>query len=151
MLALSGLSSIFTWGSICLAHIRFRQAWKEQGHSLEELPFKSQSGVIGSWIGFAVNVLILIVQFWTGVWPIGYEELTLAQQVKKFFMSYLGAPIILTFYISFKLFNNTKIKAARHLDVDTGVKTWESARLREQDRLEHAAWPRWKKIYKLFC
>jgi hypothetical protein len=23
--------------------------------------------------------------------------------------------------------------------------------LREQDRLEHAAWPRWKKIYKLFC
>jgi len=93
----------------------------------------------------------LIVQFWTGAWPIGYEELTLAQQVKKFFMSYLGAPIILTFYISFKLFNKTKIKAARHLDVDTGVKTWESARLREQDRLEHAAWPRWKKIYKLFC
>jgi yeast amino acid transporter len=29
--SLSGLSSIFTWGSICAAHIRFRAAWKKQG------------------------------------------------------------------------------------------------------------------------
>jgi amino acid transporter len=28
MLAVSGLASIFTWGSICLCHIRFRRAWK---------------------------------------------------------------------------------------------------------------------------
>ncbi|CAL3964479.1 unnamed protein product, partial [Diplocarpon coronariae] len=27
LLALSGLSSIFTWASICLSHIRFRRAW----------------------------------------------------------------------------------------------------------------------------
>jgi amino acid transporter len=55
MLALSGLSSIFTWGSICLAHIRFRAGWKKQGHSLNELAFRSQPGVIGSWIGFLFN------------------------------------------------------------------------------------------------
>ena len=63
MLALSGLSSIFTWGSICLAHIRFRRAWKLQGHSLDELAFRSQPGVLGSWIGFILNVLILMAQF----------------------------------------------------------------------------------------
>lgn len=63
MLALSGLSSIFTWGSICLAHIRFRRAWKLQGHTLDELAFRSQPGVLGSWIGFIFNVLILIAQF----------------------------------------------------------------------------------------
>src|SRR5271168_1313306 len=34
MLAVSGLASIFTWGSICLCHIRFRRAWKLQGHAL---------------------------------------------------------------------------------------------------------------------
>lgn len=28
--SLSGLSTLFTWGSICIAHIRFRQAWKAQ-------------------------------------------------------------------------------------------------------------------------
>lgn len=32
LLALSGLSTLFTWGSICLAHIRFRAAWKFHGH-----------------------------------------------------------------------------------------------------------------------
>jgi len=36
MLAVSGLSSIFTWGSICACHIRFRHAWKYNGHTLDE-------------------------------------------------------------------------------------------------------------------
>jgi amino acid transporter len=51
MIAISGLAAIFTWGSICACHIRFRQAWKYNGHSVDELAFKSQAGVIGSWIG----------------------------------------------------------------------------------------------------
>lgn len=52
MLALSGLSSISAWGSNGLAHIRFRKGWRVQGHSLDGLAFRSQPGVVGSWIGF---------------------------------------------------------------------------------------------------
>lgn len=85
MLALSGLSSIFTWGSICLAHIRFRKAWKVQGHTLDELAFRSQPGIIGSWIGFILNCLVLVAQFWTGIWPVGYGDLTVREQVENFF------------------------------------------------------------------
>lgn len=59
MFAVSGLASIFTWGSICLCHIRFRAAWKLKGHTLDELPFRSQAGVLGSWIGLMLNILIL--------------------------------------------------------------------------------------------
>ena len=44
LLALSGLAALFTWGSICLAHIRFRNAWKYHGHSVDELPFKAALG-----------------------------------------------------------------------------------------------------------
>jgi amino acid transporter len=51
MLAISGLSAIFTWGSICACHIRFRAAWKYNGFTLDDLPYKSQPGVIGSWVG----------------------------------------------------------------------------------------------------
>ena len=69
MLAISGLSSIFTWGSICLSHVRFRRGWKVQGHSIDEIPFKAQTGVIGSWIGFGFNCLVLVAQFWTAMWP----------------------------------------------------------------------------------
>jgi len=67
MIAISGLAAIFTWASICMCHIRFRAAWKLRGHTLDELAFRSQAGVIGSWIGFIFNCLILVAQFWTGM------------------------------------------------------------------------------------
>lgn len=37
MVSMTGLSAIFTWGSICAAHIRFRKAWGLKGHTVEEL------------------------------------------------------------------------------------------------------------------
>jgi len=64
LLALSGLSSFVTWGSICLSHIRFRAAWKAQGMTVDDLPFQAACGVWGSWIGFLLNVLCLIAQFY---------------------------------------------------------------------------------------
>lgn len=62
LLALSGLAALFTWGSICLAHIRFRSAWKYQGHTLDEIPFKAVFGVAGSWVGLVLCVLVIIAQ-----------------------------------------------------------------------------------------
>jgi yeast amino acid transporter len=62
LLALSGLAVLFTWGSICLAHIRFRAAWKYHGHTVDEIPFNAIFGVWGSWIGLGLNVAVLIAQ-----------------------------------------------------------------------------------------
>lgn len=67
LLSFSGLSSFFVWGSICLSHIRFRHAWKFQGHSLDELPYKASFGVIGSYLGLSLNVLALIATFYTSL------------------------------------------------------------------------------------
>ncbi|PQE12732.1 amino acid permease protein [Rutstroemia sp. NJR-2017a BBW] len=151
MLALSGLSSIFTWGSICLAHIRFRRAWKMQGHSLDELAFRSQPGVFGSWVGFIFNVLILIAQFWTGVWPTDYEQLGAAGQVKSFFLAYLAAPIVIVFYIGYKLLYRTSIMRCKDMDLKTGMRGLDLPALMAEERAEKAAWPRWKKWYKTVC
>lgn len=60
LLALSGLAALFTWGSICLAHIRFRKAWAYHGHTLDEIPFQAIGGVAGSWVGLILCVLVLI-------------------------------------------------------------------------------------------
>ena len=68
LLALSGISNFFVWGSICLAHIRFRKAWKAQGYHPRQLPYKATFGVWGSWIGLILNFLCLIAQFYTAVW-----------------------------------------------------------------------------------
>lgn len=62
LLALSGLATLFTWGSICLAHIRFRKAWAYHGHTLDEIPFHAVGGVYGSWLGLFLVVIVLIAQ-----------------------------------------------------------------------------------------
>jgi yeast amino acid transporter len=62
LLALSGLAALFTWGSILGAHIRFRQAWKHHGHTLDELPFVSPFGIIGSYLGLLIIFLVLLAQ-----------------------------------------------------------------------------------------
>ena len=60
--ALSGLAALFTWGSICLAHIRFRKAWAYRGHTLDEIPFKAVFGIWGSYLGLALVVIVLAAQ-----------------------------------------------------------------------------------------
>lgn len=60
--SLSGLAALFTWGSICFAHIRFRNAWKYHGHTLDEIPFRAIFGVTGSWIGLVMVIVVLIAQ-----------------------------------------------------------------------------------------
>lgn len=151
MLALSGLSSIFTWGSICLAHVRFRQAWKHQGHSLDELAFRSQPGFWGSVLGFSFNVLVLIAQFWTGFAPIGYKDKTSGELVENFFQAYLAAPIVLLFYIPYKLYFKTPFLTVDMMDLKTGRRDLDLGHLLAEERAERASWPVWKKAYKFFC
>ena len=152
MQALSGLSSIFTWGSICLAHIRFRRAWRLQGRELSELAYRSQPGITGSWIGFVFNILILIAQFWTGFSPVQSENIHgAAALTKNFFSAYLAAPVVLLFYIYYKIRYKTSIMRAKDMDLITGVRELNLAELVAEEELERAAWPKWKKAYKLVC
>ncbi|KAI9729596.1 MAG: glyceraldehyde-3-phosphate dehydrogenase 1 [Cirrosporium novae-zelandiae] len=151
MLALSGLSSIFTWGSICLAHIRFRAGWKAQGHSLDELAFRSQPGIIGSWIGFGFNCLVLIAQFWTGFAPIGYGSMSASERVETFFEDYLAAPIVILFYIGYKIYYRTPFMKAKDMDLVTGRRELDISALVAEEKAERAMWPKWKKAYKFFC
>lgn len=153
--ALSGLSSIFTWGSICLAHIRFRRAWRIQGRSLNELAFRSQAGIIGSWIGFIFNVLVLVAQFWIGFAPIkpqyGHPITGVIPRVRSFFQAYLAAPVVLLCYIVYKVIYRTPIMGCKDMDLKTGVRDLNLAELIADEELERASWPKWKKAYKFLC
>ncbi|KAN0103177.1 amino acid permease [Hyaloscypha variabilis] len=149
--SLSGLSSIFTWGSICLAHIRFRSAWKKQGHSLDELAFRSQVGVYGSWLGFLLNCLVLMAQFWTAAWPIGYGTFTASGIAQNFFLAYLAAPVVILFYIPYKIYYRTPFMKTSNMDLQTGRRELDTPALIEAERVERMQLPRWKRIYKIFC
>jgi amino acid transporter len=62
LLALSGLAALFTWGSICVAHIRFRAAWRLNDRSLDDIPFKAVGGVYGSYLGLSMIIMVLMAQ-----------------------------------------------------------------------------------------
>lgn len=68
LLALSGLSNFFIYMSVCLAHIRFRAAWKANGHSIDELPYRAPFGLWGSWFSVIMNFLCLVANFYIALY-----------------------------------------------------------------------------------
>ncbi|KAH8906717.1 amino-acid permease inda1 [Coniochaeta sp. PMI_546] len=115
LLALSGLAALFTWGSICLAHIRFRKAWKHQGHTLDEIPFKAIGGVYGSYLGLGLIVLVLIAQFYVAIAPVkgGIND------AEGFFKAYLALPVVLFFWAGGWLWKRKGWLRTKDIDVDT--------------------------------
>ncbi|KAM0282029.1 hypothetical protein ACHAQH_003235 [Verticillium albo-atrum] len=142
LLALSGLAAVFTWGSICLAHIRFRKAWAYHGHTLDEIPFHAAGGVYGSWLGLFLCFIVLAAQFYTAIAPPGQSALNDAE---GFFKSYLALPVVLIFWICGFLWKRTGWLRTSQMDVDTGRRDldWEAIRAyREHQR----SLPKWRQI-----
>ncbi|GAA5902306.1 hypothetical protein JCM6882_000497 [Rhodosporidiobolus microsporus] len=149
--ALSGLSTLFTWGSICLCHIRFRAAWKYHGHDVRELPFTALGGVWGSWLGLTLVVLVLIAQFYIALWPIGGMAEKSVDVAEGFFQAYIAFPMVLLFWVCAYIKNRTLPYKASEIDVDTGRKCWFTVEEMEQWHAERAEAPLPTRIYrKLF-
>jgi yeast amino acid transporter len=125
----------YSRGSICFAHIRFRKAWKVQGHSLDDLPFKAAAGVWGSWIGLIIVILCLIAQFYIALFPIGATP-----NAQAFFEAYLAAPIIFAMYVIWKVVNKTRFVRASEVDLVSGRRDMNLHELREQDLRDQAHW-----------
>jgi amino acid transporter len=155
LVAISGLSTIFTWGSICLAHIRFRRAWAARGRSLGQLAFRAQAGVAGSWIGLTFNVLVLVAQFWVSAWPIltgqPGDPTTPAAVAKNFFLEYMAVPIVILFYVAYRFWFHTRVVHIHEIDIDTGRREFDLPILMAQEIEESHSWPVWKKVYRTFC
>jgi len=139
--SLSGLAALFTWGSICLAHIRFRKAWAYHGHTVDEIPFKAAGGVYGSWLGLFIIVVVLIAQFYTAVSPVGKSVGT----AEDFFKSYLCLFVIMAFWITGYFWKRTGWLRTSQMDVDTGRREldWD---LINREREEMKTWSAWKRL-----
>lgn len=74
LLSVAGLATIFSWFNIALCHFRFRQAMYAQGRSLEELTFTSITGIFGSIYAMGFLLVVLGIQFWTALFPIGSKS-----------------------------------------------------------------------------
>ncbi|KAI1799249.1 amino-acid permease inda1 [Daldinia bambusicola] len=139
--ALSGLAALFTWGSICLAHIRFRKAWAYHGHTLDEIPFKAIGGVWGSWLGLILIVLVLIAQFYVAICPPkgGFND------AAGFFESYLALPVVILFWVIGYAWKRTGWLRTHQIDVDTGRREVDWPEINAY-REQLAAMPPWRRI-----
>ncbi|KAL2136853.1 hypothetical protein VTI74DRAFT_579 [Chaetomium olivicolor] len=159
LLAISGLSTIFTWLSTCLAHIRLRKAWAYHHRSPADMAFRAQAGVVGSWIGVLFNVLILAAQLWVSISPLpnvgdadGDGERTASEMAQNFFLQCLALPVILTFYLGHKIWYRTSVVRLEDMDINTGRRDFgRLGIIKAQEEEERRQWPRWKRFYRTIC
>ncbi|KAL3466072.1 amino-acid permease inda1 [Aspergillus heterothallicus] len=142
--ALSGLAALFTWGSICLAHIRFRKAWAYNGHTLDEIPFKAVGGIYGSYLGLFLIFIVLAAQFFTAIAPPGGG----LNDAEGFFKSYLALPVVLFFWVCGYLWKRQGWLRTSQIDVDSGRREldWDYI---NAERARIAALPKWRRIINI--
>lgn len=146
LLSISGLSVIFSWGSTCVAHIRFRRAWLHQGNTLRQLPFISPVGLTGATIGFILNVLVILAAFYNAAWPIGEGSKDGKERANDFFESMISLPIVIFIFIVHKIWTRSRFVRFNEIDVQTGRRDPVSEEVLEQERAEARARPLWKKM-----
>ncbi|OTB00431.1 hypothetical protein M426DRAFT_267661 [Hypoxylon sp. CI-4A] len=107
---LTSLFTLFGWGMICLSHIRFRHAWARQGRTAEELPWKSWIYPVGPWWGLFMCILLIIVQFYLAVWPLGDKP-----SAETFFANYISVILIIVLWLGARIY----YRGSWWVDLDT--------------------------------
>jgi len=110
LLSSCGLGSIISWASICATHIQFHRALRIHKKPWDELPYQSPLGVIGSWFGLFCCLFIILLQFITAAWPVGFHGMTPKQRAQYFFQNFTAFILITIVYLGFKFFKGTKIE-----------------------------------------
>jgi len=59
---ISTVATFIVWGTIEFVHIRFRNALKVQGQSVDDLPFKAKWYPYGTYAALAANVFLVFFQ-----------------------------------------------------------------------------------------
>ncbi|KAH8428513.1 Amino-acid permease inda1 [Aspergillus melleus] len=142
--ALSGLAALFTWGSICLAHIRFRNAWKHNGRTLDEIPFQAVGGVYGSYLGLSLNILVLIAQFYVAICPPGGG----INDAEGFFQTYLALPVVIFFWFCGFIWKRQGWLRTSQIDIDSGRREVDWPEI-HAERQRIAAMPKWRQWLNL--
>lgn len=77
--------------------------------------------------------------------------MTAGELTQNWFEAYLSVPIIMAFYIVFKLWKKTKFKKVSEIDVTSGRREMNLKEILAEERAEQANWPKWKRWYHLVC
>ncbi|EPG1310398.1 TPA_asm: gamma-aminobutyrate permease [Listeria monocytogenes] len=106
LLSASGLTGFIAWVGIAISHYRFRKAFIKQGHDLSELKYKAKFFPFGPILALVLCILVIVGQDYVAFLK---PEFTNPAWWQKIGISYIGLPIFLVFWLSFKFTNKTKV------------------------------------------
>lgn len=106
LLSASGLTGFIAWIGIAISHYRFRKAFIKQGHDLSELKYKAKFFPFGPILALVLCILVIVGQDYAAFLK---PEFTNPAWWQKIGISYIGLPIFLVFWLSFKFTNKTKV------------------------------------------
>ncbi|MBC1940424.1 amino acid permease [Listeria welshimeri] len=106
LLSASGLTGFIAWVGIAISHYRFRKAFIKQGHNLNELKYKAKFFPFGPILALILCILVIVGQDYAAFLK---PEFTNPVWWQKIGISYIGLPIFLIFWLTFKFTNKTKV------------------------------------------
>ncbi|KAK5304714.1 hypothetical protein LTR99_003779 [Exophiala xenobiotica] len=106
------ISTLFTWGSINIAYIRFHKACKVQGISGSDLPFRSPFQPYLAWMSLVFFSLIIIFN--------GFDSIAGGWDYQAFITDYIGVPIYFGLYLFWRIFKRTRFIPSSEADLYTG-------------------------------
>ncbi|KAI8060677.1 amino acid permease/ SLC12A domain-containing protein [Gongronella butleri] len=62
---LGGIAGLITWMSIAIVHLRFRKAFRAQGHRLSELPYRAPLYPYANYAAIIASVVIILISGWS--------------------------------------------------------------------------------------
>lgn len=102
LLNASGMCGFINWLGIAICHYRFRRAFKAQGRSLEELPYRARWFPLGPLFAFGLCIIAVLGQnigAFTGDAIDWYGVL----------VSYVSLPLFLLIWFGYRLFRKSRI------------------------------------------
>ncbi|KAI0684368.1 amino acid permease-domain-containing protein [Earliella scabrosa] len=139
LLNLTGISSLLVWGTIGVISLRFRAAWKAQGRTLADLPYRQPLFPLLPLGTVILAVLMFVAQGYAAV----VQEPFSARNVVA---TYIGVAIYVVCYAGYWMWERLWLGQRRHMvplaevDLDTDA-VWgpgEGVRIREEEEAARA-------------
>ncbi|KAI8890794.1 hypothetical protein K501DRAFT_167815 [Backusella circina FSU 941] len=134
-LSITAVSGFISWWGIAVVHIRFRRAFKAQGRSLDDLPFKAFLYPVSPIIAIALTTFIILGQGYGSFYP-QFDAVT-------FVTSYIGLVPVFIWYFGYKIVRRSKVVPLVDVDFETGRVTRLDV---EKDKEEDEILPWYRKV-----
>ena len=116
IISLSGAATFIAWSCIGFTHLRFRRAWRLQGHTVDELPFRAFLYPWGAYLVAGLNLFLLIIQ--------GYGTLIHPWHPVNFVFAYIVIVLFIVIMVGWKFYHKTKMVNLREVDLQYARRTY---------------------------